>query len=739
MVASGGVLPSAGEGLKLEDLLAKARVYLPPDKVSIIEQAYAYASSQHQGQMRKSGEPFIQHPLHTAVMVADLRLDTDALTAAILHDVPEDCGVPMEEIEERFGPEVRSMVDAVTKLSRISWPSGTDGAGSKRVASVATVQAESIRKMLLAMAEDIRVVIIKLADRLHNMRTLEALPPQRRLEISQETMEIYAPLAHRLGIFQFEWELEDLAFRYLEPEEFREVAKLVAAHRTNQEEYVARAVELLQTSLNEAGIKADVVGRPKHLYSIYKKMNRYEEQGKEFGQIYDILALRVLVDEVQDCYSALGIVHQIWHPIPGEFDDYIANPKESMYQSIHSSVWCVGSEPVEVQIRTHEMHRIAEYGVAAHWRYKDGAGSDPRFEEKLTWLRQILEWHRDVAGAEEFVESVKTDIFHDQVLVYTPKGDIRELPVGSTPLDFAFKIHSDLGYRCVGAKVSGRLVPLNSQLRTGDVVEIVAGKRARGPSRDWLNLNLGYLKTSNAREKVRQWFRKLERAENVAKGQELLEKELKRMGITMGHSEIARVFDYNDLEDFYLALGNGDVSAQSIALKVATQEEQPVPIPQAPTKPTYTTTGVKVTGVGDLLTRIARCCHAVPGDDIIGYVTRTSGIAVHRVDCRNILNEDEKERLIRVEWGSGGQMYSVPVLITAWDRVGLLRDIATLVSAEGINILLTNQAAHTDGTASFNLVLETTGLSQLGRLMGKIEGISGVRSVARVSEAGAAQ
>ncbi|MSQ15088.1 MAG: bifunctional (p)ppGpp synthetase/guanosine-3',5'-bis(diphosphate) 3'-pyrophosphohydrolase, partial [Dehalococcoidia bacterium] len=686
------------------------------------------------GQLRKSGDAYIQHPLHTAYLVGDLKLDVAGVVSALLHDVPEDCGVPLEEIEQRFGRDVRQLVDGVTKLSKLEWASESYMGSKRASASRAPTQAENLRKMLLAMAEDIRVVLIKLADRLHNMRTLWALAPRRRVEIATETMEIYAPLAHRLGISHFEFELEDLAFRYMEPDKYRDVARMTQRQRGASERYISRVVDTLKVEFDTAGIKANISGRRKHLYSIYNKMKKYGEQGKSPDDIYDIIALRVLVDQVTDCYSALGIVHQLWRPLPAQFDDYIANPKDSMYQSLHTTVRCLDARAIEVQIRTHEMHKVAEYGVAAHWKYKEGAKSDIRYEEKFAWLRQLLEWQREVQGAEEFVESVKTDIFNDQVFVTTPRGDIKNLPVGSTPLDFAYQIHTDLGHKCVGAKVNGRLVPLNNQLRTGDLVEILVGKSSRGPSRDWLNLNLGFLNSSNAQQKVRQWFRKQERAENIERGKELFDREMRRLGMHATIQEVVKLFRYDSPEEFYAALGCGDINPGSIGQRMAADEEKPVAMPQAGAEGVLSTTGVKVLGVGDLLTHPARCCHPVPGDGIIGYVTRARGISVHRKDCYNVLNEDEQERLIAVEWGSGGRMYSVPIIVQAWDRVGLLRDIAAVVSAEGINISKTDQAAHNDGSATFRFILETTGLGQLSLILGKLEAIPGVLTASRYVE-----
>ena len=438
----------------------------------MVEDAYNFAAEKHQGQVRMSGEPYLEHPLQTALILAELQLDASSLAAALLHDIPEDCGLPIADIEAKFGPEIAKLVDGTTKLGKVSLTA------SAAVASEA--QAENLRKMLVAMAEDLRVVFIKLADRLHNMRTLDALPPERQLSIAQETLEIYAPLAHRLGIWELKWQLEDLSFRYLQPEKYRRIARLVASRRTQREEFIAQAIEVLKKEFDRVGLVADISGRPKHIYSIYQKMERYAALGRHFDDIHDLLALRVLVSSVRDCYSAVGVIHSLWHPLPEAFDDYIANPKPNGYQALHTAVMCLGTTPLEIQIRTREMHHIAEYGVAAHWRYKEGEKKDMRFEERIAWLRQLVEWHRELSGAEEFLESVKTDIFIDQVFVYTPKGEIKDLPKGSTPLDFAYRVHTELGHRCIGAKVNGKLVPFNYELKNGDVVEIIIGEGSQG-------------------------------------------------------------------------------------------------------------------------------------------------------------------------------------------------------------------------------------------------------------------
>jgi guanosine-3',5'-bis(diphosphate) 3'-pyrophosphohydrolase len=719
--------------MSVERLLDKASQYLPPEKLVVVEDAYNFALKAHEGQTRKSGEPFLEHPMQVALTLAELQLDADALAAALLHDVPEDCDVPLSEIEAKFGSEIAQLVDGTTKLGRLSLqvPKGVARRGG---VAVRQQQAESLRKMLVAMAEDLRVVFIKLADRLHNMHTLEVLNPEKRRSIARETLEIYAPLAHRLGIWELKWQLEDLSFRYLEPRRYNQLVKLVAARRTQRESFIAQVIEVLKKEFDRVALKVEISGRPKHLYSIYQKMERYTAQGKHFDDIYDILALRLLVDTVPDCYGAVGIVHSLWHPLPGSFDDFIANPKPNGYQALHTAVMCLGTTPLEIQIRTRKMHHIAEYGVAAHWRYKEGEKRDIHLEERIGWLRQLIDWHRELSGAEEFLESVKTDIFIDQVFVFTPKGEIKDLPKGSTPLDFAYRIHTELGHRCIGAKVNGKLVPLDYQLNNGDVVEIMTTKRDKGPSRDWLNLHLGYVKTSHAREKIGQWFKKQERAENIERGRELLDKELKQLGLKFSdREELAKAFKYDSVDDFLAAIGYGGISVHHIALKLASQQEQPRAVTAVTPLKTPAST-VRVLGVGDLLTNLARCCHPVPGDEIVGYVTRSRGVTIHRQDCYNVLREDEKERLIEVEWGQADALYPVRVQVEAWDRVGLIRDISTIVAEEKVNIANMNVTEHDDRTTTLYITLETRGLSQLSRLLTKIEGIRGVNSVTRVGD-----
>ncbi len=718
--------------MSFSQLREKIQGYLPAEKIAVIEDAYNFAEAAHEGQLRKSGEPYLEHPLQVALTLAELQLDTSSLVAALLHDVPEDCGIPVAEVEAKFGSEVAKLVEGTTKLSRLSWQ--VPGEITRRGgAATGQEQAENLRKMLVAMAEDLRVVFIKLADRLHNMRTLDALPPDRQLSIALETAELYAPLAHRLGIWELKWQLEDLAFRYLEPGEYQRITHLIAMRRNQQESFIDQVIQIISQEFDRAGLKAEVVGRPKHIYSIHQKMEKYSAMGKDFDDIHDLLALRVLVNTIPDCYAALGAVHNVWHPLQDQFNDYIANPKPNGYQSLHTTVMCQGTTPLEIQIRTHQMHHIAEFGVASHWAYKEGKKQDIRFEERIGWLRQLVEWHRELSGAEEFLESVKTDIFADQVFVYTPKGEIKDLPKGATPLDFAYRVHTDLGHHCVGAKVNGRLVPLSHQLNNGDVVEIMSTKGDRGPSRDWLNSVLGYVKTSHAKEKIRQWFKKQERTDNIERGRELLEKSMRQLGLKLMEREnIARLFKYDTLDDFYAAIGYGGITTHQIALKLADQQQQPKI--GAVTPPQQSPSSIKVLGVGDLLTHLAECCHPVPGDKVVGYITRSRGVTVHRQDCHNVVHEDEKDRLISVEWGETDALHPVKIQVEAMDRVGLMRDITTLVAEEKVNITAVSLTNNPDQTISTFLTLETKNLAQLSRLLTKIEGIREVISASRIGD-----
>ena len=712
-----------------QDLLTRVAGYLPAGGVGLVRDALAFAVQCHAGQVRRSGDPVITHPLHAASTIVTLHLDAATIAAALLHDVQEDCDVSNDVIAKRFGSEVATLVEGVTKLGQIPWKTADVRPGAE------SIQAENLRKMFLAMAQDLRVVIIKLSDRLHNMLTLSALPPEDQTRISRETMEIFAPLAARLGVWDVKWQLEDMAFRYLQPERYKLIADMLDAKRAARESYVDSVTEILREAMTANDLKAEVQGRAKHIYSIHQKMERYATEGRSVDEIYDLLAVRLLVDTVSDCYSALGIVHGLWRPLPGTFDDYIANPKESMYQALHSSVMSQNAHPLEVQIRTHDMHRTAEYGIASHWRYKEGASRDVRYEERLAWVRQLLEWHQEMSQAEELVEAVKTDIFQDQVFVFTPKGEIKDLPKGSTPLDFAYRVHTDLGHLCVGAKVNGRLVSLTHQLQNGAAVEILTSRSSKGPSRDWLNLNLGYVRTSHARTKVRHWFKQQERAENIVRGKEMLEKELHRLGTTLPEVEerMLKLFRRDSLDDFCHRVGYGDISTRQIATRLAPllQEEVEAIAPIEPPAGATYTTSVRVLGTGDLLTRLSRCCNPVPGDVIIGYVTRGEGVSVHRQDCVNIRHEDETERLVDVEWGRRGHQYPVAARIEAWDRVGLLRDISTVVAEERVNMVGLHTQERDEGVISISVTLETTGIEQLTRLLSKLESVRGVLSVSR--------
>ena len=718
----------------MEALLAKVKDYLPDEKVDIVSEAYRFAENAHSGQVRLSGEPFIEHPLQTAMFLADLRLDANTLAAALLHDVVEDCDVRSEELEEKFGSEVARLVDGVTKLTQTELMSEEPGQESGSDANGDFAQAATLRKMLMAMAEDIRVVLIKLADRLHNMRTLKALPSHRRLAIAQETLEIYAPLAHRLGIWEIKWRLEDLAFQHLNPKAYREISRLLSSEREEREEYIERVVYLVKAELEQAGIEAEVTGRPKHIYSIHKKIERYATEHKEVGEIYDLFALRVLVKEIKDCYAVLGVVHNKWHPLPGQFDDYIANPKDNLYQALHTTVLCEDACPVEVQIKTQESHNVAEYGVAAHWLYKEGSSNDIQFEQKMTWLRQLLEWQRDVSGAEEFLESFKTDVFKNQVFVYTPKGELKELPAGATPLDFAYRIHSDVGNRCIGGKVNGKLVPLHYQLQNGDTVQILTSKAMRGPSLDWLNTNLGYVNTTSARSKIRQWFNRQERSINIQRGKDLFNKQIRRLNVRTVDLEIAKLMKLDQVDEFFAALGSGAITIAQIVSKLssddslAPEKNTPVKVPAV-----GPASGIEVLGVGDLLTRMARCCSPIQGEDIIGYITRSRGVTVHRASCPNVMAETETERLVPVGWGRIQTLYPVRIQIEAFDRVGLLKDVTSLVSEERVNIASCVSEEYED-ISIISLTVYIDSIGQLDRLFSKLEGVKGVIAVARATQ-----
>ena len=717
--------------MDIETLLEKLPNHLSRDDRELIKRAYELAEAAHEGQTRASGEPYVQHCLAVAQILAELGMDGPTIAAGLLHDTVEDSAISVEDLRQDFGDEVAKLVNGVTKLEEIGKLSHL---GRRELEDK---EAESLRKMFLAMVDDVRVVLIKLADRLHNMRTLGALPPERQRRFARETLEIFAPLANRLGIWRIKWELEDLGFRYLAPSKYKEIAALIDERRADRERYIARVVEILQRKLREEGIKAEVTGRPKHIYSIYKKMER---KGLPFEKIYDVRGVRIIVDTVKDCYAALGIVHSLWRPIPGEFDDFIATPKDNMYQSLHTSVVTDDGKTLEVQIRTQDMHRTAELGIAAHWRYKEGTKYDPVFEAKIAWLRSLMEWRQEVTDAHEFVNALKSDVFQDRVYTFTPKGDIVDLPVGSTPIDFAYHIHTEIGHRCRGAKVNDRIVPLNYQLKNGDRVEILTSKRG-GPSRDWLNPHLGYVKTSRARQKIRQWFKRLDRAQNIAQGREIVERELRQLSVEgWGCERVAKLFKFDDVDDFLAKVGYGDINAQQIAIKVLEaereereKEEEGEEAELAP--PVLSAEGVSVKGVGNLLTRLARCCNPLPGDEIIGYITRGRGVTIHRKDCPNALYlmEKDKDRIIEVAWGPAPRTYPVMIRVRSYDRIGLMRDINAIVAEENINISGGSITTHRkDHTATIIFTLDIVSAAQLSRVLAKIEQLPNVFEVKRV-------
>ena len=715
----------------LESLIQKVEGYLPKEKVSLIQSALQFAEEVHLGQSRKSGEPFIEHPINVASYLADLSLDATTIIAALLHDVIEDCGISTEQISSNFGLDVAYLVDGVTKLQKLDL---SQNQKPNYINPIPIGQAESLRKMLVAMAEDIRVVLIKLADRLHNMRTLDALKPSRRVAISQETLDIYAPLAHRLGMGEIKWQLEDLAFRYLQPNQYRTISKLLNNKRQEREIFTNNLTEILGQELVLQGIKAEISGRPKHIYSTYLKAKAYRAQGKQFGDIHDLFAVRVLVNSIQECYSALGVVHSLWTPVPGEFDDYIAGPKDNLYQSLHTAVRATGGVPIEVQIRTFEMHHFAEYGVASHWRYKENSDSTKgSFDQRMAWLRQLIEMQGDLHGAEEFLESVKTDIFNDQVYIYTPKNEIKELPTGATPVDFAYRIHTELGNRCIGAKVNGKLVSLDTPLKSGETDEIFTRKITHGPSLDWLNPNLGYTVSASARQAIRTWFRKQQHGENVQRGKELLERELRRLNIKLTTSSILEISDIASEDDLFLGIGSGQISPLKITNKLIS-EAQSNNISQQKNPRISISPSAKVLGAGNLMIRIGECCKPSQESKIVGYITRLGGVTVHRIDCLNYGPNPDPARVVEVFWNQEDLLELVNIRIEASDRVGLLHDITGTMSGEGVNITESRTDVESSGRVIVTLNLELSSVAQLSKMFSRLEGIRGVNSVTRLTD-----
>ncbi|MDD2201865.1 MAG: bifunctional (p)ppGpp synthetase/guanosine-3',5'-bis(diphosphate) 3'-pyrophosphohydrolase [Firmicutes bacterium] len=707
----------------LDGLLEKARANRPDVDLSLIQNAWSYAQEAHDGQVRESGEPYFDHPVSVAFILADMNLDANTMAAGLLHDVIEDTGKSYEEISEAFGSEIATLVDGVTKLSRMDFKSREEQ------------QAESLRKMFVAMAKDIRVILIKLADRLHNMRTLDYSPPEKQKRVAGETLEIYAPLAHRLGMWRMKWELEDLSLRYLDSMAYYELVEKVATKRQEREGYIEEARRTLEAALGEIGISAEIQGRPKHFYSIYRKM---EKQGKDFGEIWDLMGLRVIVGTLRECYAVLGAVHSIWKPIPGRFKDYVAMPKSNMYQSLHTTVIGPRGEPLEIQIRTWEMHRTAEYGIAAHWRYKEGGGGGGDFEEKITWLRQILEWQKETRNGTEFVETLKVDLFSDEVYVFTPRGDVKTLPAGSTPVDFAYSIHTDVGHSCSGARVNGRMVPLSKKLSTGDIVEIITSKSQAGPSRDWLAI----AKTSKAKGKIRQWLKEQRREASVEQGKELIEKELRRLGLEVRANmkderllEVAQKFSYQSANDLLGSVGYGKVSAAQVVTRLVPDrvlDEVPKPFPTR--SKSRSSHGVSVPGVDNVLVRFARCCNPVPGDEIIGYVTRGRGVSVHRLDCRNasIILDNDEERAVEVCWDTkAGESYPVDIEMEAYDAPGLLTLVINTTVEMKAHVSAVTARTVSNRLAVINMTMEINDVKHMNSVIERLKRISGVQSVRR--------
>lgn len=720
------------ESATLEKLLSALKAYSPQADESLLLRAFQFAEKAHTGQTRASGEDYITHPLEVAMILTETHMDVETLVAAVLHDVAEDTGISIKEIRDAFGENVARLVDGVTKLSRLDFKDKQQQ------------QAESLRKMLLAMAEDVRVILIKLADRLHNMRTLTYRPLIKRKATARETLDIYAPLAHRLGISRMQWEMEDLSFRHLEPEAYRDIAERVAAKRIDREKAITAAIAALEEQLAEVEIKGEISGRPKHFYSIFRKM----QAGRSFDEIFDLIAIRVIVDSVKDCYGVLGLAHNVWRPIPGRFKDYIAMPKPNFYQSLHTTVVGERGEPLEIQIRTWEMHRIAEYGIAAHWAYKDGVRPEKSSTTKLTWLRSILEWQQDLRDPEEFVDGLRMDLFSDEVFVFTPRGDIIDLPVGSIPIDFAYRVHTDVGHRCVGAKVNGRIVPLNYELKNGDIVEIITTKQPNGPSRDWVKM----VRTSQARSRIRQWFKKEQKEENIEKGREALEREIKRLGhpvdevLTDKHlEEVADALNCLSDEDLLAGVGHGDHSAVSVTNKlVALYIKERGPLEgelltlTPPEKPVASAQHLKVSGLDGALVKLARCCNPLPGDEIVGFITRGKGVSVHTTNCPNMPSlMQERERLIDVSWGEGKEaQYPVRIELVGMDRPGLLQDVVHVLGELKVNISNLQARANREKEAIVTFTLVVKDLTHLDRVLQRLQKIRDLYVVKRIASVG---
>ena len=714
----------------LPTLLKNVRSYNPKGDMRGLEQAYHVAEEAHEGQVRKSGEPFIEHPLAVAEILADLRLDTTTLAAALLHDTVEDTEITLARIQEGFGEDVARIVDGLTKLDRLEF----------RTRELA--QAENVRKMIVAMAGDIRVLLIKLADRLHNMRTVGALSPAKQRRMATETLEIYAPLANRLGVQEVKWELEDLSFKTLHPGPYKEIARLVEARRDERRALIEELTGSIRQKLKELGVKADVEGRPKHLYSIYEKM---VIRGKEFEEIYDLVGIRILAGSLRDCYAALGAVHSLWKPIPGRFKDYVAMPKSNMYQSLHTTVVGPNGAPLEIQIRTLDMHRTAQYGIAAHWRYKEG-GKQSKDTADLAWLGQMMDWLKDMADPREFMEGLRIDLSGGRVFVFTPKGDVINLPHGATPVDFSYAIHTEVGHRTIGAKVNGKLVPLDYELRTGDSVDVLTSKaQGEGPSQDWLQ----FVATPRARNKIRQWFARGRREDALDQGKDLLQRQMRKQNLSFKRltteealEQVAADLKQADLDALYVAVGEGHVSPQSVVARLSRQlsgsaEEDVTDVPLA--RPVRirqpdVAKGVMVKGLGDVWVRLGRCCTPVPGDQIVGFVTRGQGVSVHRADCPNVKTlRREPERMIEVSWAEGkSTSFVVAIQVEALDRTRLLSDIATMLSDQHVNILSANSTTGRDRITRLRFSFELADITHLSSLLASVKRVESVYDAYRV-------
>lgn len=733
--------------------------YSPADR-EFIERAYRVAEIAHQDQKRLSGEPYVTHCVSVAATLADMYVPPEVIAAGLLHDTVEDTDITLDDLKRDFGKEIAQLVDSVTKLTTLPRVSRSDRVEDtpeererretaerrgeilpeEEIAQMMRsrrydLASETLRKTFLAMAEDPRVVLIKLADRLHNMRTLGSMPAHKQTRIAQETMDIFAPLANRLGIWQMKWELEDWAFRYLNPEMYKEIADNIIDRRSERETDVRTIVVRLMEVLTKNGLTADISGRPKHIYSIFRKMQR---KGVPFDMVHDIRAVRILVLESADCYQALGIIHTHWRPIPGEFDDYIAAPKDNFYQSLHTAVVYDDGKTLEVQIRTTEMHEQAEYGIAAHWRYKEGDMHDPDFERRVVYLRQLMEWRQDVEDAQEFVDGMKSDVFGDRVYVFTPRGDIIDLPAGATPIDFAYHVHTEVGHRCRGAKVGGKLVSLDFTLKTGDQVNILTAKRG-GPSRDWLNPHLGLVKTQRARSKIRRWFKHQARDQNITSGKAILDRELRQLGLTnVNLEQLARKVSYRNLDDFAEAIGCGDIPAGRIVNDLVMSEEDEDDFFDFPESKAVVGLGkestgdVAVRGLKGLLTNMGKCCNPTPGDAIVGYITRGRGATIHRADCPNILSIRDRERLVQVTWGAPSNAFPVPIRVKAFDRDGLMKDISTLFADEKIGMNKVRVDVNRRNMAVFDLIIEVRDVNQLSRILDRLEGLDNVFAAQRV-------